>query len=162
MFELNNLDVFVGSPVHPWLELLDELPPEERHAAYAVAGEDAVCFQRGMRFFASLEGGVGCTGWVCSAWWTVHGAKRSGRRSVADKGATQPTGKAGGPVARAAYVPAPRFHVLRPTVPCVKVAGSWGRGGLRVSAARGEAAQVRPAMSHCYRRRCRAFCGCSA
>lgn len=39
MFELNNLDVIVGSPLQPWLELLEDLPEEEREAAHSAAGE---------------------------------------------------------------------------------------------------------------------------
>ncbi|KAL4419340.1 hypothetical protein ABPG75_002643 [Micractinium tetrahymenae] len=38
MFELNNLALFVPSPLRCWLDLLGQLPPEEQEAAYAAAG----------------------------------------------------------------------------------------------------------------------------
>lgn len=38
MFELNNLAVYVGSPVTRWLQALERLPDGERAAAYQAAG----------------------------------------------------------------------------------------------------------------------------
>lgn len=38
MFELNNLAVFVASPLQRWLHLLDSLAPQEQAEAYALAG----------------------------------------------------------------------------------------------------------------------------
>ncbi|KAL4420876.1 hypothetical protein ABPG77_002835 [Micractinium sp. CCAP 211/92] len=38
MFELNNLALFVPSPLQRWLDLLGQLPPGEQEAAYAAAG----------------------------------------------------------------------------------------------------------------------------
>lgn len=41
MFELNNLALFVPSPLQRWLDLLSQLPPGEQEAAYAAAGAGA-------------------------------------------------------------------------------------------------------------------------
>jgi len=38
MFELNNLAVYVGSPITRWLQALERLPDGERAAAYDAAG----------------------------------------------------------------------------------------------------------------------------
>lgn len=38
MFELNNLALFVPSPLQRWLGLLGQLPPAEQEAAYSAAG----------------------------------------------------------------------------------------------------------------------------
>ena len=38
MFELNNLGVYVASPLQRWLQHLDALPPDQQADAYAAAG----------------------------------------------------------------------------------------------------------------------------
>ena len=38
MFELNNLGMFVGSPIQRWLQHLDALPAAQQAEAYEVAG----------------------------------------------------------------------------------------------------------------------------
>lgn len=57
MFELNNLAVYVGSPITRWLQALERLPDAERTAAYDAAGAPSGGKQQAAMLRSGSEGG---------------------------------------------------------------------------------------------------------